>query len=181
MGSYYPIILCGDFNSLPQSPLIQFLLNRYIKYDNYLCIDISGQTPGSIVNGRLSHQLPSNELLPSSFVTSDCRLATSSNEQPFQHNYVQQSRAVLTHNKKFLSVYDLINSSDVTSNAGDEPNEVDYIFYTHHDHSHRLNLLSRYELYKRNQMIDIHMPNHQFASDHFLLGAEFALKLRKIN
>ncbi|CAF4409260.1 unnamed protein product, partial [Adineta steineri] len=31
---------------------------------------------------------------------------------------------------------------------------------------------------KQNHMIDIHMPNHQFASDHFLLGAKFALKLR---
>jgi mRNA deadenylase 3'-5' endonuclease subunit Ccr4 len=29
-------------------------------------------------------------------------------------------------------------------------------------------------------MDDIHMPNHQFPSDHFLLAAEFALKLSGI-
>jgi protein angel len=169
--SYYPIILCGDFNAHPQSPLIQFILNQYIKYDTYHCIEISGQQP----NNRFSYPLPSNELLPPSFVTSDCRLAIPNSNLPFP-----KSPAILTHNKQFTSVYDLNDLSDVTVNAGGESNFVDYIFYTQQDNDpDRLNLLSRFDLYKQDHMIDIHLPNHQFPSDHFLLSAKFALKLKK--
>ncbi|CAF4816174.1 unnamed protein product, partial [Rotaria socialis] len=38
-----------------------------------------------------------------------------------------------------------------------------------------------YDLYKQDEVINVHMPNHQFASDHFMLAAKFALKLRKTN
>ncbi len=177
--SYYPIILCGDFNAQPQSPLIQFLLSGYIKYDVYRCIEISNQTPHVVSNNSFSYQLPSNELLPSSFVTSDCRLSIPNTEFICQ---TQHSSSILTHNKQFNSVYDLINSFDVTTNSCDEPNLVDYIFYTQQNNdSDRLNILSRFDLYKQNQTIDIHIPNHQFPSDHFLLAAKFALKLRKKN
>jgi len=177
--SYYPIILCGDFNAQAQSPLIQFLLSGYIKYDIYRCIEISGQTPNEISNNLFSYQLPSNELLPSSFVTSDCRLFIPNIEFIRE---IHHSASILTHNKRFNSVYDLINSFDVTTNSRDTPNLVDYIFYTQQENDpDRLNILSRFDLYKQNQMFDIHIPNHQFPSDHFLLAAKFALKLRKRN
>ncbi|CAM2716451.1 unnamed protein product [Rotaria socialis] len=182
-GCYYPIILCGDFNAQPQCPLIQFLLNQYIKYDSFRCIDISGQTPSSVVDDCFSHPLPSNELLPLSFVTSDCRLATLNDDLVFEkHANQQQSSAILTHNKQLLSVYDSNDMLDVTTNAGDEAHLVDYIFYSQQENDpYRLNLLSRYDLYKQDEVINVHMPNHQFASDHFMLAAKFALKLRKTN
>ncbi|CAF1211818.1 unnamed protein product [Rotaria sordida] len=185
LNSYYPIIVCGDFNAQPQSPLSKFLINGHIKYDTYRCIEISGQIPESIVNNRFSFQLPSNELLPSSFVTSDCRFPKeiSSNKKDqliFQTYMNRTSSAILTHNKKFNSVYDLNDLSEVTTCIGNESNLVDYIFYTKKDNDrHRLNLLSRYDLYQQNQLLNLHLPNHQFASDHFLLAAKFALKLKK--
>ncbi len=161
--------------------MIQFLLTGYIKYDTYRCIDISGQIPSSFAKNSFSYQLPSNELLPASFVTSDCRLAIPDTKVIYQTHIDRHSSAILTHNKQFHSVYELNNSSDVTTNTGDEPNLVDYIFYTQHDNNpDRLHVLSRFELYKQNQMDDIHMPNHQFPSDHFLLAAKFALKLSGI-
>ena len=87
---------------------------------------------------------------------------------------------MLTHNKQFHSVYDLNNAFDVTTCINNEQNLVDYIFYTKQDDDrHRLNLISRYELYKHHHMLNIHLPNHQFPSDHFLLAAKFALKLGK--
>ncbi|CAF1114077.1 unnamed protein product [Adineta steineri] len=179
INSYYPIILCGDFNAQPQSPLIEFILNRYIKYDTYRCIEISGQTPDSSTKNRFSYPLPSRELLPLTFVTSDCRIPTENSNVSFHTRLEQQSSTILTHNKQFTSVYDAKDCSDVTTNSGDESKLVDFIFYTQPDDDpYRLNLLSRFDLYKQNHMIDIHMPNHQFASDHFLLGAKFALKLR---
>jgi protein angel len=185
LNTYYPIIICGDFNAQPQSPLSKFLINGNIKYDAYRCIEISGQIPQSIVNNRFSLQLPSNDLLPSSFVTSDCRfpkqISTNERDQLIFQTYIhRRSSALLTHNKKFNSVYDLNDASDVTTCVNNESNLVDYIFYTKQDNDRfRLNLLSRYDLYRRNQMLNLHLPNHQFASDHFLLAARFALKLKK--
>jgi protein angel len=185
LNSYYPIIICGDLNAQPQSPLSKFLINGHIKYDTYRSIEISGQIPQSIVNNRFSLQLPSNELLPSSFVTSNCcfpkKISVNEKDQLIFQTYMnQRSSAILTHNKKFNSVYDLNNLSEVTTCINNELNFVDYIFYTKQDNDrHRLNLLSRYDLYKQNQILNLHLPNHQFASDHFLLAAKFALKLKK--
>lgn len=185
LNSYYPIIICGDLNAQPQSPLSKFLINGHIKYDTYRSIEISGQIPQPIVNNRFSLQLPSNELLPSSFVTSDCRfprqISTQKNDQLIFETYIRQnSSAMLTHNKKFDSVYDMDEPSEVTTCINNEINLVDYIFYSKQDDDrYRLNLLSRYDLYKENQMLNLHLPNHQFPSDHFLLAAKFALKLKK--
>lgn len=180
--SYYPIIICGDLNAQPQSPLSNFLVNGHIKYDTYRSIEISGQIPRSLVQNRFSLQLPSNELLPSTFVTSDCSFPKhlSHDQMIFQTYMSQRSSAILTHNKQFHSVYDLNDLSQVTTCINNEFNLVDYIFYTKQDNDrHRLNLLSRYDLYQQNQMDDLHLPNHQFPSDHFLLAAKFALKLKK--
>ncbi len=185
LNSYYPIIICGDFNAQPQSPLSKFLMNGHIKYDTYRSIEISGQIPQSIINNRFSLQLPSNELLPSTFVTSECcfpqNLSTDKKDQLIFQTYInRRSSAILTHNKNLNSVYDLNDSSEVTTCIDNEFNLVDYIFYTKQDNDqHRLNLLSRYDLYKQNQMFNLHLPNHQFPSDHFLLAAKFALKLKK--
>ena len=173
---YYPIIICGDFNAQPQSPLSNFLMNGHIKYNTYRSIEISGQIPESLIRNRFSLQLPSNELLPSSFVTSDCRFP----KQLIQTYITEQSSSMLTHNKKLNSVYDLTDLSEVTTLIDNQSKFVDYIFYTKHDNDrHRLNLISRYDLYKQNQMSNLHLPNHQFPSDHFLLAAKFTLKLKK--
>lgn len=183
--AYHPIIICGDLNAQPQSPLSKFLINGHIKYDSYRSIEISGQIPQSIVQNRFSLQLPSNALLPSSFVTSNCSfprpISSADRNQLIYHAYASRhSSAELTHNKHFHSVYDLDNSFDVTTCINNEKNFVDYIFYTRQEHDrHRLNLLSRYDLYTQNQMFNLHLPNQQFPSDHFLLAARFALKLNK--
>ncbi|CAF1465331.1 unnamed protein product [Rotaria magnacalcarata] len=185
LSTCYPIIICGDFNAQPQSPFSQFLIDGQIKYDTYRCIEISGQIPQTIASNRFSCQLPSNELLPSSFVTSDCRFPSNNsinqtNQLIYQTYMNRKSSAILTHNKKFNSVYDLNDLTEVTTCVNNESSLVDYIFYTKQDHDqHRLNLLSRYDLYRQNQILDLHLPNHQFASDHFLLAAKFALKLKK--
>lgn len=186
LNSYYPIIVCGDFNAQPESPLSKFLINGHIKYDTFRSIEISGQIPRALLSNRFSLQLPSNELIPSSFVTSDCRFPRRSHSHDsredviFEQYISRRSSAVLTHNKRFQSVYDLSDTSAVTTCIADEHNLVDYIFYTKQENDrYRLNLLSRYDLYDEHQMHNVHMPNHQFASDHFLLAARFALKLKK--
>lgn len=132
-------------------------------------MEISG--PLADMNG-FSYPLPSNELLPRAFVTSDCRLAN-------QIRIHEHQSSILIHDKNFLSVYDLNHAENVTAAANNEAKGVDYIFFTRQNNDpDRLNILSRYELYQVDQMVDVHTPNHQFPSDHFLLAAQFALKYR---
>lgn len=174
--SCYPIILCGDFNAQPQSPLIDFLLQGSLKYDEYCPLEVSGQSPTSTRGGRSSLKIPSRPLLSPTFVTAECRFPDP--RKPTPASVDSKSAAILTHDKNFLSVYDLTDASQVTSNVNGDRHLVDYIFHTKADEeSDRLTLLDRYELYNDDEVVDLPMPNHQFPSDHFLLAARFAFRL----
>ncbi|CAF1075314.1 unnamed protein product [Didymodactylos carnosus] len=225
--TYYPIILCGDFNCQPYSPLYQFLLDGYIQYNQYKRSEISGQ----ILSNCYSLNLPSNELLPSYYVRSDCRFPTKTKtidiieqkttnivlddenqdeiiekkdciqfSEYLDANNVDNPSAVLIHNKKFHSVYEHFNRSnipEVTAHINHESHNMDFIFYTTGSSGQktaaistneqqkttindRLYLLGRYNLYYQNQLRNVHLPNWQFGSDHFLLLAKFALKLQHV-
>ncbi|NXI30105.1 ANGE1 protein, partial [Sterrhoptilus dennistouni] len=73
-GSYYPVILCGDLNSVPDSPLYKFIRNGELSYH--------GMPAWKVVSGQedFSQQLYSRKLLaplwPSSLgVTDKCQYA----------------------------------------------------------------------------------------------------------
>ncbi|NXN89193.1 ANGE1 protein, partial [Bombycilla garrulus] len=73
-GSYYPVILCGDLNSVPDSPLYKFIRNGELSYHGMPAWKVSGQED-------LSQQLHSRKLLaplwPSSLgVTDRCQYVT---------------------------------------------------------------------------------------------------------
>ncbi|NXR75822.1 ANGE1 protein, partial [Pycnonotus jocosus] len=73
-GSYYPVILCGDLNSVPDSPLYKFIRNGELSYHGMPAWKVSGQED-------LSQQLYSRKLLaplwPSSLgVTDKCQYVT---------------------------------------------------------------------------------------------------------
>ncbi|NWV21591.1 ANGE1 protein, partial [Origma solitaria] len=74
-GSYYPVILCGDLNSVPDSPLYKFIRNGELSYH--------GMPAWKVVSGQedFSQQLHSRKLLaplwPSSLgVTDKCQYVT---------------------------------------------------------------------------------------------------------
>ncbi|NXB81064.1 ANGE1 protein, partial [Donacobius atricapilla] len=74
-GSYYPVILCGDLNSVPDSPLYRFIRNGELSYH--------GMPAWKVVSGQedFSQQLYSRKLLaplwPSSLgVTDRCQYVT---------------------------------------------------------------------------------------------------------
>ncbi|NXY65958.1 ANGE1 protein, partial [Callaeas wilsoni] len=74
-GSYYPVILCGDLNSVPDSPLYKFIRNGELSYH--------GMPAWKVVSGQedFSQQLYSRKLLaplwPSSLgVTDKCQYVT---------------------------------------------------------------------------------------------------------
>ncbi|NXW61223.1 ANGE1 protein, partial [Eurystomus gularis] len=73
-GSYYPVILCGDLNSVPDSPLYKFIRNGELSYHGMPAWKVSGQE-------NFSQQLYSRKLLaplwPSSLgVTDNCQYVT---------------------------------------------------------------------------------------------------------
>ncbi|XP_008940843.1 PREDICTED: protein angel homolog 1 [Merops nubicus] len=73
-GSYYPVILCGDLNSVPDSPLYKFIRNGELSYHGMPAWKVSGQED-------FSQQLYSRKLLaplwPSSLgVTDSCQYVT---------------------------------------------------------------------------------------------------------
>ncbi|NXM62225.1 ANGE1 protein, partial [Illadopsis cleaveri] len=73
-GSYYPVILCGDLNSVPDSPLYKFIRNGELSYHGMPAWKVSGQED-------FSQQLHSRKLLaplwPRSLgVTDKCQYAT---------------------------------------------------------------------------------------------------------
>ncbi|NXK88030.1 ANGE1 protein, partial [Formicarius rufipectus] len=74
-GSYYPVILCGDLNSVPDSPLYKFIRNGELSYH--------GMPAWKVVSGQedFSQQLYSRKLLaplwPSSLgITDNCQYVT---------------------------------------------------------------------------------------------------------
>ncbi|NXB98479.1 ANGE1 protein, partial [Orthonyx spaldingii] len=73
-GSYYPVILCGDLNSVPDSPLYKFIRNGELSYHGMPAWKVSGQED-------FSQQLYARKLLaplwPSSLgVTDKCQYVT---------------------------------------------------------------------------------------------------------
>ncbi|XP_061223415.1 protein angel homolog 1 isoform X1 [Neopsephotus bourkii] len=73
-GSYYPVILCGDLNSVPDSPLYKFIRNGELSYHGMPAWKVSGQED-------FSQQLYSRKMLaplwPSSLgVTDNCQYVT---------------------------------------------------------------------------------------------------------
>ncbi|NXX15587.1 ANGE1 protein, partial [Podargus strigoides] len=73
-GSYYPIILCGDLNSVPDSPLYKFIRNGELSYHGMPAWKVSGQEDFSQQFYSRKLQAP---LWPSSLgVTDNCQYVT---------------------------------------------------------------------------------------------------------
>nr|XP_021398482.1 protein angel homolog 1 isoform X2 [Lonchura striata domestica] len=85
-GSYYPVILCGDLNSVPDSPLYKFIRNGELSYHGMPAWKVSGQED-------FSQQLYSRKLLaplwPSSLgLTDKCQYVTLSQpKKPGRREY----------------------------------------------------------------------------------------------
>ncbi|KAM9013597.1 protein angel homolog 1 isoform 1-T1 [Ara ararauna] len=73
-GSYYPVILCGDLNSVPDSPLYKFIRNGELSYHGMPAWKVSGQEDFSQQSYSRRMLAP---LWPSSLgVTDNCQYVT---------------------------------------------------------------------------------------------------------
>lgn len=165
---YYPIIFCGDMNSQPDSPLINFIKTGHVDLTNQMSGNVSGQTDGA---GR-GHLL-TKKLLKMSSVDGNCVLSDDKNNN--DKDNTSQSY-VIKHMLDFKSVYPaidehnlkLISTMNVTDNS-----LVDYIFYQNHPKL----LLSSYLRLMNHRSINkiTPIPNTVLGSDHFALSAQFVL------
>ena len=157
--SLLPIIVTGDFNSEPWSPVLGLFLNKRHHY--------AGQ-----VLARRGRAAPA-KLLPDSLGLSDsCQWEVTLQQRGAQHDFVTGTGA-FTHNLNFRSVYP--PGGPVTT-FQEGWAMVDYILYASHSDTLRLKgkkyLPSSQEMTSKGRIPSLECP-----SDHLPLLATFSLKL----
>lgn len=200
---YCPVILCGDLNCLPYSPLHYFLTAGYLDYSNRSPSVLSGQLLPSESTGLQAKRCITTPLLPWNFgVTMDCQWRSKqdpkeqSKESDSEGNSSETERTkhektrIVTLPFKFQSVYKHRfddGSPEVTTCHSKACCNVDYIFYTHgirerqtsntkkYTQKGMLTLLGKLELLKKHDFNLMKLPNHQLSSDHLALLALFKL------
>ncbi|XP_054169210.1 protein angel homolog 2-like [Oppia nitens] len=166
---FKPIILCGDFNSEPDSLLYKFITNGTIDLKGVKIGDISGQKEGI---GRGIHVNESH--LEMTGISSDSQYKDSeSANETIEIN----DKMVLKHNFMFKSIIFSPKSIShhnkwLSTSTKFESGLVDYIFYDYN----KLKLLGYKKLMNVNQIKEIgNIPNAYLASDHLSLLAKFLL------
>ncbi|XP_044020777.1 protein angel homolog 2 isoform X2 [Aphidius gifuensis] len=192
---YHPILLCGDFNLVPQSGVYKFITDGSFKYAG------KGRSLDDI-----SHHKLTNQLIPSHLrVTDNCehfdllkkRISHDNNDRysrpvndidrntsSYQNieltkgKFAKFSSGTLSHPHKLTSVYKHKNDNgefEATTHQ-DEWITVDYIFYS------QVEVLDRYTLPTVSECEKLSfIPNFIVGSDHVCLGATFKLKKKNFD
>ncbi|XP_054758783.2 protein angel homolog 2-like isoform X2 [Lytechinus pictus] len=202
--TYHPVILCGDFNSVPHCPLYKFIKNGQVTYEGLASVEVSGQELGR-AKIPLSSPLWPKEL----GVTPHCRYADagmqssrnpggtsrrtrqSSRDHPANQDIqIDDIEGQLVHPFLFSSVYDHSHgNTEVTTNHSKTNCTVDYIFYSKHikegstskhlgtsNFSGELSLVGRLNLFTDSEVSAMGgLPNLNWASDHLSLQATLRL------
>uniref|UniRef100_A0A4W3IEZ6 Angel homolog 2 (Drosophila) n=1 Tax=Callorhinchus milii TaxID=7868 RepID=A0A4W3IEZ6_CALMI len=200
-GEYCPIVFCGDLNSVPSSPLYNFIRDGKLLYDGLPIGKVSGQEESSRGQRLLSKPLwPENlgissacqyEALnyqhinegsdrPLKAVDSSEVSKDASNEKT---SVVKMTSPILQHNFNLTSVYSHYvpesGRAEVTTCHSRSAITVDYIFYSTEEAVHGgLELLGRLTLLTEQDLRTVNcLPNECNSSDHLPLLAKFRLKL----
>ena len=194
-----PIVLCGDFNSLPYSPLYDLITTSQLDYTTRCPAIISGQLMPSQVNLGPSSRFMEPPLLPWALgITFNCqwrkpqgedKANSSSDEERGEHDGTR----IITSPFQFESVYkhkfdDGIE--EVTTCHFKACCNVDYIFYTpgtrqvterqnnksNYTQRGTLTVLGKLDLIRKTDFHIIkQLPNSRLSSDHIALHALFKL------
>lgn len=195
-----PIVICGDFNSQPFSPLYSFVTRGVIQYAGMSRTAISGQNkPKFFYKNSLLLQ---KDLIPRELQMTDCcqwircHDNSASNNETEEHGEnphwlcVAKNSSSLRHGFDLSSVYRHYlpdRQPEVTTWHNLASCTVDYIFYSQsknrdnsimHGNGHaQLKLTGMLKLLGKNQLGDsVGLPNKFLSSDHFALAASFVLK-----
>ncbi|XP_026773415.3 protein angel homolog 2 isoform X2 [Pangasianodon hypophthalmus] len=192
-GTTCPILLCGDFNSVPASPLYTFITDSKLEYAGMPIGKVSGQE-----ESPRGQRILTSPLWPSSLGISQlCQYEAQTNEPDVKESGQQGSKKGLNstsieHSFKLTSAYShyLKESGrrEITTCHSRTAITVDYIFYSpaQRDESgftecsaapqRGLQLLSRLALVSEAELREVNgLPNQCHSSDHLPLIARFRL------
>ncbi|EEC02013.1 conserved hypothetical protein [Ixodes scapularis] len=199
---YFPVVLCGDMNSRPHSPLYRFVTRGRLNYAGLLSGDVSGQSEGAN-RGKL---IPLDECLYQLNISEGSRFhdATPPRKTTNSDAVMEDaaSKAVegsgcVSHGFDFVSAYQHAKQGgvpEVTTHHQRASCTVDYIFYTVKRRSSGkdsgvaeerprvvegpLRLLSTYGLMSSKELAAVRgLPNEVQSSDHLPLIARFLLRV----
>ncbi|KAI4889813.1 hypothetical protein NFI96_032464 [Prochilodus magdalenae] len=190
-GSTCPVLLCGDFNSVPWSPLYSFIKERTLEYVGMPVGKVSGQEEGS----RGQRILEAPIWPPSLGISQKCQYECQPKEAKVKKQEASLNsldKARIEHSLKLTSVYShKLNRSmqpEITTCHSRSAITVDYIFYSAtQDESVRtecsvpaqrgLQLLARLALVGEAELEEVSgLPNKHNSSDHLPLIARFRLQ-----
>lgn len=196
---YQPVVICGDFNSVPHSELYKFVIMGYLEYEGILCREVSGQET-DYRSGPLKYL--TQDFMPRDVGISDnchyCQIAQDRGKVANAEALTltePQGLGMLRHNLRLVSVYEHWCRRrghyypEVSTHHGKSNCTVDYIFYGvlsglvrfHEDQVQtkdvqegNLTLLGRYGLLTDSELGRMgSLPNRYFGSDHLALIAKF--------
>uniref|UniRef100_A0A8B9JVF8 Angel homolog 2 (Drosophila) n=1 Tax=Astyanax mexicanus TaxID=7994 RepID=A0A8B9JVF8_ASTMX len=174
-GGSCPVLLCGDFNSVPQSPLYRFIKESKLEYVGMPIGKVSGQEESS--RGQRILEVPIWP--PSLGISQRCQ-------------YELRSKASIEHGLKLSSVYSHNlkenGQPEITTCHSRTAITVDYIFYSANQKDasgqtecsvpaeRGLQLLARLALVTEAELGEVNgLPNQHNSSDHLPLIARFRL------
>ncbi|XP_066533071.1 protein angel homolog 2 isoform X2 [Hoplias malabaricus] len=191
-GSSYPVLLCGDFNSVPWSPLYSFINKSRLEYFGMPMGKVSGQEEGS--RGQRILEVPIWP--PSLGISQQCQYEFQPKEAKVKEMERETSlkllkNACIEHGLKLTSAYSHIlkdsKQPEITTFHSRSAITVDYIFYSPIQNKsvqtdcsvpteQGLQLLSRLALVSEAQLVEVKgLPNQHNSSDHLPLIARFRL------
>ncbi|CAF96131.1 unnamed protein product, partial [Tetraodon nigroviridis] len=201
-GSTGPVVLCGDFNSTPLSPLYSFLTTGCLNYSGLKMGSVSGQESSP----RGQRLLPCPIWSPSLGIDHRCQYRSEEEEDDAAAPAAEEASASsptgspseprpgdvpapphllkIGHTLNLQSTYQHLLPPDgrpeITTHHSRTALTVDYIMYTPDTAScpdgRGLRLLDRLSLVGQAELEEVRgLPNHHHPSDHLPLLARFRL------
>lgn len=200
-GSFCPVVMCGDFNSVPGSPLYSFIRDGKLDYEGLTIGQVSGQEQSSRGHRTLTIPIwPPSLGISQNCVYEATKMAAPTGAGPTQtpldkaDESASKPPSSLQHHFSLASVYShyAANSGvpEVTTCHSRSAITVDYIFYsatkdaasgqpgTELASVGSLTLLARLSLLTEHDLWAVNgLPNQNSSSDHLPLLAKFRLQL----
>ncbi|XP_018319951.1 protein angel homolog 2 [Agrilus planipennis] len=191
---YVPVILTGDFNTQPFSPVYELITSGKFEYQyHHLFMKNRLLSPHLGITDTCQHiEILKKRMSKEPGNASDKHLTQlqhrESNFYPVRKSPSSEHKGLfcsgqLSHQLKLKSVFkhNLGDKREATTYQ-DEWVTVDYIFYSNVETTNnkviekKLKVMSRYTIPTEDQLNNVKIPNSEIGSDHLLLAAKFVIQ-----